>query len=146
MGEEMTGPDADKQDPTANRGSKASREMKTRTAGKTKANERQARERHDIMRSKQIAVSPAAANRHPARASPDPAGGGLIEARKQRRADGRGAGRKKKNHPIRPPTRNDEAANAVSVMESEQRQASSGAKKNIAPFIYTIGGANCVKR
>lgn len=38
--QEKTGPDADERDPTENRGNKASRGMKTRTAGETIANER----------------------------------------------------------------------------------------------------------
>ena len=67
--QERTGPDAGEQDPTANRGSKASQEDENPNRRRDNSERAQARERHDTMRSKQIAIPPAAADRPPVRTS-----------------------------------------------------------------------------
>lgn len=95
---------------------KTRHERKTRTSGKTKANERSARERHDTIKASKPPSRPQPQIVLPF-AHPTPGGGGLIEARKQERTRMRGKGEREKSP--EPPPRNDEAANAVSVMESE---------------------------
>lgn len=92
-----------------NRGNQAAeanctaRGNRDRIAGESNINSERAgaRERHDMMGSKQIGIPPAAANRPPP-AHPTPGGGGPIQASRPRRAGERGSGGKGKREPSHP--------------------------------------------
>ena len=94
-----------------NRGNQAAEANRTargnrdRIAGEPNSNSERAaaRERHDMIGSKQIGIPPAAANRQQP-AHPSPGGGGQIQAGKPRRAGERGSGGKEEREPSHPLT------------------------------------------